>query len=187
MAIDTIYAYLIAHFWFLPDGRIYGFYDAMAFIRGRYLLKQHPKESIMTLSARQFEQLTEHLYYTMEYKTKLMKHTRDGGRDIIATKVRKTGQDKLLIQCKKVINRIGVTVLRELYGIVSSEKATKGVIVSAAGFTKPAKDFMKANRNQIELIDFEDLTGLFNRYFGSEWSVDLERFILDSMKRHPKI
>ena len=68
-----------------------------------------------------------------------------------------------------------------------AKEATKGVIVSAAGFTKPAKDFMKANRNQIELIDFEDLTGLFNRYFGSEWYVDLEGFILDSMKRHPQI
>ena len=184
MAIDAIHAYLVAHFVFLPDGRIFSLYDAMAFIRSRYLLKQHPLETLLRLNSRQFEHLIEHLYYSMGYKTKLMKHTRDGGRDVIAKKTTETGQDKLLIQCKRVANKIGFGVITAINGVVASEKATKAVVISTGGFTKPAQHFMKENKNRIELINFTNLCKLFNRYLSPRWPLEIEEYIAESEKRY---
>lgn len=183
LAIEAIQAYVIAHFWFLPDGRLNGLFDSQAIIRKRYLEKEHPIEVLQSLTPRQFEILICNLYDRMDFKSSLTQVSRDGGRDIIAEKIRNTGKDRLLIQCKRVINKIGVGPVREMLGILASEKATKSVIVSLAGFTRPAFDFQKANNHTIELIDAKELMILLNTYCGADWPIYIDRLTIESSKQ----
>jgi len=151
LALDTLYAYFIAHLELLPDGRIVGIQDAMAVIRGKFLDIYHENSILLSLDPYQFEHLINSLYHEMGYQTTMTQKTRDGGIDIIAEKKDIGEREKLLIQCKKQKKDVCVGSVRELLGVKADEKATKGVLVTTAGFTIDADKF--ANRNlDLELI-----------------------------------
>jgi len=79
----------------------------------------------------------------------------DGGVDLI---VRKNGE-RLLVQCKHwKTDKVGVKVVRELYGVVAGEGATGGVVISSGTFTQEARDFAKGK--PLELLDGSELLGL---------------------------
>lgn len=72
----------------------------------------------------------------------------DGGIDLVLRK----GGEKFLVQCKqwKALT-VGVTVVRELYGVMAAKGATGGFVVTSGKFTNDAKEFSKG-RN-VQLID----------------------------------
>ena len=77
----------------------------------------------------------------------------DGGVDLV---LRKNGE-KLLVQCKHWrIERVGVKVVRELFGVVAAENASGGIAVSSGTFTQEAMDF--ARGKPLELINGAELT-----------------------------
>lgn len=108
-----MYAYLVAQFWHLPDGRINGIYDAMSIIRAKHFDLKHPRELLLKLDPTDFEYLVAYLFYNMDYDDiKMTKRSHDGGRDIIARK-NKTGSKELnLIQCKRVKGNVEVKFAR---------------------------------------------------------------------------
>lgn len=72
----------------------------------------------------------------------------DGGVDLVLSK----GREKYLVQCKQWrALKVGVTVVRELYGVMAAQGATGGFVVTSGTFTPDAIDFAKG-RN-IDLID----------------------------------
>lgn len=72
----------------------------------------------------------------------------DGGIDLVLLK----GNERFLVQCKQWrALKVGVTVVRELFGVMSAEGATGGFVVTSGSFTEDAKEFAKG-RN-IKLID----------------------------------
>jgi HJR/Mrr/RecB family endonuclease len=87
----------------------------------------------------------------MEYQTWLTQPTRDGGRDIIAKINVGAEQEFLLIECKRYADTIDMGKVRELYGVVSSEKANRGVLVTSGRFTLDAQKF--ADDNSMQLIN----------------------------------
>jgi restriction system protein len=74
-----------------------------------------------------------------------------------------------LIQCKRTEKKVGVKEVRSLLGVVSNEKATKGVLVCASEFTHTARNLEDEN-SRLELIGNKDLQILLNEYLGSTWS-----------------
>ena len=61
-----------------------------------------------------------------------------------------------LVQCKQWrTRRVGVKVVRELFGVVAAEDATGGIVVTAGTFTREAVEF--AGRVAVELIDGDRL------------------------------
>ena len=79
----------------------------------------------------------------------------DGGIDMVLCR----GRDKYLVQCKQWrAQQVGVTVIRELYGVIAAENAAGGYVVTSGRFTKDAMEFA-AGRN-IELIDGKRLNTL---------------------------
>ncbi len=50
-------------------------------------------------------------------------------------------------------------MIRDLYGVVTSERANKGILITYSKFSKQAKEF--ANNLPIELIDGNELVKLF--------------------------
>lgn len=72
----------------------------------------------------------------------------DGGIDLI---LRGKGQ-KAIVQCKQWRTyRVGVKIVREMYGVMVSEKADRVVIVSSGTYTQESVDFAKGK--PILLID----------------------------------
>jgi restriction system protein len=184
-ALGTIFAYLIAHYLILPDGKIDGLEDAQTVIRARYIGTPNSMTEriavLVDLIPRAFEYLIEKLYKRMGYETVLTAATRDGGRDIIATNRSAGKQESIRIECKKYIKPVGVPVLRALLGVVSDEKANKGVLITTADFTKDT--YALAQRNpRIELIDGKRLVVLLNEYLGERWPFNLDRIITQSMR-----
>lgn len=111
-------------------------------------------DDIKKLSWKEFENLIEAYYNQKGYE---VIHTgydsSDGGIDLIAKK----NGEKIIIQCKHwKAYKIDVKVIREVYGLLVAENASKAIIVTSGDFTEPAKEFAK--EKPIELIDGNKLT-----------------------------
>jgi restriction system protein len=79
----------------------------------------------------------------------------DGGVDLALAR----GHERFLVQCKQWrAQQVGVSVVRELYGVMAAERVAGGYVVTSGSFTKDAKEF-SAGRN-IELIDGKGLSAL---------------------------
>lgn len=82
----------------------------------------------------------------------------DGGIDLVLLK----GKERFLVQCKQWrALKVGVTVVRELFGVISAEGATGGFVVTSGSFTEDAREFVKG-RN-IKLIDGSALRQLLEQ------------------------
>lgn len=121
-------------------------------------LSQNPNY-IYQLSSRKFEELIAEILIRKGYEVELTPATRDGGKDIYAAHKTDLGSFLYIIECKKYApnNKIGVSILRDLYGVVSKENATCGIIATTSYFTKPAKDFQREVQFQMSLKDFDSI------------------------------
>ncbi|MCX5819508.1 MAG: restriction endonuclease [Deltaproteobacteria bacterium] len=170
--LQTLEAYVGLYGYPLPEGRFHGIIDAMSVIRAKFIDTPVLGNEFESISDRQLELLVAELYGEMGYGVTVTKKTRDGGRDVIAER-RDTGKlEKLLIEVKHHVNPIGVSKLRELLGVVSSEKVNKGVLITTSRFSKDAVIFAESN-SRIEIIANSQLTKLLNEYLGTTWSKNL--------------
>lgn len=133
-----------AHFLNLPDGRFQALADAAALIRARYIGSlEHAEERIGLLNerpSRDLEVITARLYEHMGYRAKLTPPYRDGGRDVIANRDDAGHRERIRIECKRhTTKRIDVRDARAILGVVSNEKAPKGMIVTTSKFTRGAR------------------------------------------------
>ena len=72
----------------------------------------------------------------------------DGGIDLAMTK----GSEKFLVQCKQwKAFKVGVDVVRELYGVMAAKGASGGFVVTSGRFTDDAKAF--ADGRNVQLVD----------------------------------
>jgi restriction system protein len=72
----------------------------------------------------------------------------DGGVDVVLTK----GAEKFLVQCKHWrAQRVGVDVVRELYGVMAARGATGGFVVTSGRFSGEAQEF--AQGRNLKLVD----------------------------------
>lgn len=82
----------------------------------------------------------------------------DGGVDLV---LRKDGE-KFLVQCKQwKAFKVGVTTIRELYGVMAAGGAAGGFVVTSGVFTREAKAF--AEGRNIDLIDGSELTAMIKK------------------------
>jgi restriction system protein len=82
----------------------------------------------------------------------------DGGVDLVLIK----GTDKHFVQCKQWrALKVGVDVVRELYGVMAARGATGGFVVTSGRFTGDAMAF--AQGRNIQLIDGTTLHALIRR------------------------
>jgi hypothetical protein len=110
------------------------------------------------LTGHEFEDLVEVLLNKMGLSTEGRKPSADGGIDIVAHDPRPIVGGKYIIQCKRYTSPIAVSVVRDLYGVVTSERASKGILVTNSRFTREAEDF--AGGKPIELVDGDELRTL---------------------------
>jgi restriction system protein len=89
----------------------------------------------------------------------------DGGLDGVIDEDQ-LGLDRIYIQAKRYNpeNPVSEPDIRGFSGSLGANKATKGVFVTTAYFTKPALDFAERTPHKIVLIDGKNLTRLMIRH-----------------------
>jgi restriction system protein len=132
-------------------------------------LDQRP--NLMELSPSEFESLITNLFEQMGLDTKLTQPSRDGGVDCIAFDSRPVLGGKVIIQAKRYKNTVGVSAVRDLFGTLHNEGASKGILVTTSGFGRAAYDF--ANGKPIELITGSNLLFLLKEHADVEAKIEI--------------
>jgi HJR/Mrr/RecB family endonuclease len=114
---------------------------------------------IMNLSPRKFEELVAELLVRENMQVHLTRPTKDGGVDIFAETTTHFGKHLYLVECKHYAkrNKIGVSIVRALYGILEDQNATKGIIVTTSDFTKGANDFKYLHKNRLDFKNYDSI------------------------------
>jgi restriction system protein len=126
--------------------------------RQRLYNAQTGVESIRKLHWRDFERLIGEAFRRQGYEVaEIGGKGADGGIDL---KLYRSGQT-VLVQCKQwKAYRVGVQPVRELFGVLISERANRAVLVTSGSFTQEARAF--ASGKPLELIDGHALIGLMD-------------------------
>ena len=83
----------------------------------------------------------------------------DGGVDLVLSRPGLNGAEKFLVQCKQWrAFKVGVDVVRELYGVMAARGAAGGFVVTSGRFTDEATRF--AEGRNVSLIDGPKLHAL---------------------------
>lgn len=114
------------------------------------------------LSGIEFENVCQVLVEKMGFTTQTTKASGDGGIDLIAYNHQPLLSGKYIIQCKRYAGSVGEPIIRDLYGVIMSERANKGILMTTGHFTKSAISF--AEGKPIELIDGVKLKELLTQY-----------------------
>jgi YVTN family beta-propeller protein len=105
-------------------------------------------EWLRRLGWRQFEELIGAAYQRHGYHVIDTGKGADGGVDLILVR----GGERIFVQCKNwTAWRVGVRQVRELKGVVATEGATGGIVVTSGRFTKEAAVF--ARQAGVALLD----------------------------------
>jgi len=109
------------------------------------------RQNLMELTPGEFENLVSNLFGKMGLETKLTRASKDGGVDAVAFDTRPILGGKVVIQAKRYKNTVGVSAVRDLYGTMLNEGASKGIIVATSSYGPDAYEFGKDK--PLELID----------------------------------
>jgi len=103
--------------------------------------------NLATMDWEDFEHLIrevfEQEFATSGGEVKVTQASRDGGVDAIAFDPDPIRGGKIVIQAKRYTNVVGVSAVRDLYGTVINEGATKGILVTTANYGPDAYEFAK--------------------------------------------
>lgn len=118
--------------------------------------RQDGPAAVASMSWREFELLIGEAFRQRGYRVEERGGSgADGGIDLMLTR---DGQ-KTLVQCKHwKAYRVGVPVVRELYGVMTAERASAGMVVTSGRFTPEAEAF--AAGVSIELVNGQALNAL---------------------------
>jgi restriction system protein len=136
-----------------------------------------PGKTIEGISWQQFEQLTGEAFRRQGFTvTETGGNGPDGGIDLILHKDR----EKYLVQCKQWRSlKVGVTVIREFFGVMAAEGAVGGFVVTSGAFTAEAKAF--ASGRNIRLVEGAEL----NRWITASRSTQSESPVKTSTQANP--
>lgn len=128
-------------------------------------LRRHP-ELLHEIDPRRFEELVAELMRDRGWEVRLTPRSRDGGRDILAFFKNPVGTMLTLVECKRwrPDRHVGVEIVRGLYGVVSAENASGGMIATTSFFTTPAREFQQSVPHRLSLRDRDALLEWIRSY-----------------------
>jgi restriction system protein len=103
-------------------------------------------------------------------EVKVTQASRDGGVDAIAFDPDPIRGGKIVIQAKRYTNTVGVAAVRDLYGTVVNEGATKGILVTTTDYGPDAYAFAK--NKPITLMNGANLLYLLEKH-GHKARIDI--------------
>jgi restriction system protein len=104
-------------------------------------------------------------------EVKVTQASRDGGVVAIAFDPDPIRGGKIVIQAKRYTNTVGVSAVRDLYGTVMNEGATKGILVTTADYGPDAYEFAKGK--PLTLLSGSNLLHLLDKH-GHKATINLK-------------
>jgi len=104
-------------------------------------------------------------------EVKITQASRDRGVDAIAFDPDPIRGGKVVIQAKRYTNTVGVSAVRDLYGTVMNEGATKGILVTTSNYGPDAYEFAKGK--PLTLLTGSNLLHLLEKH-GHKATIDLK-------------
>jgi len=104
-------------------------------------------------------------------EVKVTQASRDGGVDAIAYDPDPIRGGKIVIQAKRYTDTVGVAAVRDLYGTVVNEGATKGILVTTADYGPDAYEFAKGK--PLTLLNGSNLLHLLEKH-GHKATINLK-------------
>jgi restriction system protein len=132
-------------------------------------LDQRP--NLMELSPTEFESLITNLFVKMGLETRLTQASRDGGVDCVAYDPRPIFGGKVIIQAKRYKHTVGVSAVRDLFGTLQNEGASKGILVTTSGYGKASFEF--AEGKPLELLSGSHLLYLLEQHAGVKAKIEV--------------
>lgn len=104
-------------------------------------------ENLAAMDWRDFENLIRELF-EKEFsadgsEVKITRASKDGGVDAVVFDSDPIRGGKIIIQAKRYTNVVGVSAVRDLYGTVMNEGATKGILVTTSDYGADSYNFAK--------------------------------------------
>ena len=125
--------------------------------KAKQLDAQKSIETIRQLHWRNFEELVAEAYRRQGYRVTEGGFGADGGVDLELRK----GEERVLVQCKQwKVQKVGVSVVREMFGVLTASNADKVIVICSGRFTQQAIDF--ASDKPVTLIDGNELLSLIH-------------------------
>ena len=117
-------------------------------------ISEHP-ELLDDINSREFEKLIAELYARMGYEIELRRGVKDGGLDFLAITNEEKDPYIIIVECKHPLkkNTIGVTFVRELYGVGKWNDAEQSILVTSSKFSPEAKKFAMNKQDEIHLYN----------------------------------
>src|SRR4051812_11735741 len=129
-----------------------------------------PRPNLMELTPGEFESLITNLFEKMGLETRLTQASRDGGVDCVAFDPRPIFGGKVVIQAKRYKNTVGVSAVRDLFGTMQNEGASKGILVTTSGYGKASFEF--ADGKPLELLSGTNLLYLLSEHAAIEAKIE---------------
>ncbi|HDZ79386.1 MAG TPA: hypothetical protein ENH39_08820 [Gammaproteobacteria bacterium] len=118
-------------------------------------IKEDPK-LWYSVDPRKFEELIAEMLTERGYEITLTPTSKDGGLDMFAARKDDLGSFLYLVECKRYTppNKVGVSVVRSLHGVVQQKQANGGIVVTSSFFTKGAQELQESLPHQMHLRDY---------------------------------
>jgi restriction system protein len=148
------------------DGRFISSYDVACELNESYNLAAMDWEDFEHLIREVFAQE----FSSNGGEVKVTQASRDGGVDAVAFDPDPIRGGKIIIQAKRYTNTVGVAAVRDLYGTVMNEGATKGILVTTSDYGPDAYEFI--SNKPLTLLNGANLLYLLEKH-GHKARIDL--------------
>jgi len=147
------------------------------FVEGRAVLEGVDEgQNIACMPWEDFEHLIRDLFErefaNQDADVRITRASRDGGVDAVIFDPDPIRGGKLVVQAKRYTNTVGVAAVRDLYGAMTAERASKGILVTTASFGHDSYEF--ARDKPITLLDGGGLLHLLQKH-GVPARIDLRQ------------
>jgi restriction system protein len=141
--------------------------DDERFVESKEVLDQlRPEDNLAAMEWEDFEHLVRELFEKEFAQTggevRVTQASRDRGVDAIAFDPDPIRGGKFVIQAKRYNMVVPVSAVRDLYGTMIAEGATKGILVTTSYYGRDSREFAKDK--PITLIDGENLLHMLQKH-----------------------
>ncbi|MGO8981628.1 MAG: restriction endonuclease [Streptosporangiaceae bacterium] len=120
------------------------------------------RPNLLELTPKEFEDFIQNLFTRMGFDTKLYRASGDGGIDCVAYDPHPITGGKFIVQAKLYTRTVQPTHVRDLWGTVQHEGATKGIMITTSGYGPDSYKF--AGGKPLNLIDGSGLLALCQQH-----------------------
>jgi restriction system protein len=120
------------------------------------------RPNLLELTPKEFEAFIQNLFAKMGFDTKLYQASGDGGIDCVAYDPHPITGGKFIVQAKLYTRTVQPTHVRDLWGTVQHEGATKGIMITTSGYGPDSYRF--AAGKPLNLIDGSGLLSLCQQH-----------------------